>query len=241
MWNQNEAYFDYVEIRRRVERRLPSGQVMLAHTGLFVLGLLGLIAVFGQPLSSSGTIMFNLMMGLWSGVLLLHGLWSYRNGASQTDRRLAVVKAEVEERLDAGDTELLANERQAFRIQSLLDEDVRLRAGWVPAMVFAQFMNCFIWGVSLVSGARGGSVWPVLIILSFAYFPATYAINKVRRVNRDRKLSQMLTTRPVAAARAVKQKRSFDAELERYTRLSDDGELVDIPDDWATYDRHKRG
>ena len=117
-----------------------------------------------------------------------------------------------------------------------------MRAGWIPSLVFAMLINCFILGTSLLARPESGGVWHMLVLLSFGYFPATYVINKARRVYREQKLRNILTLRPTSAMpSAVKQKRSFDADLERYTRLSDDGELVDAPDDWAAYERGNRG
>lgn len=242
MWNENEAYFDYAEIRRRVERRLASGQILVIHIAVFLLAIIGLVAIFGpRSYVSGGLVWAHVGMTGWSGLLLLHSLWAYRNSGSTASRRLEAVQTEINERLEAGDTELLASPRQAFRVQSLLDEDVRLRAGWIPALGIAALVNSFIWGVSLIAGASTGGIWSMIVLLSILWFPATYAINQTRRRMRDNKLQRILAVRPVAApADAAKRKRSFDAELERYARLSDDGELIDMPDEWAAYDADRK-
>jgi len=242
MWDENERYFDYVEIRRRIERRLASGRGLVVHCLLFMLALAGSIAMFAMYEGTSRVAWLNLFMAGWSGILLLHGIGVYRYGGSSTTRRLAAVQAEINERIEAADTELLATPREAFRVQSLLDEDVRLRAGWVPALDFALLINCFIWGMTLAVNATSGDVWFIVLMLSMFWLPATYAVNQTRRLIRDSKLRQVFSQRAVSFDGAIRRKRSFDSDLERYVRLSDDGELIDLPDDWALSDgKLKRG
>ena len=243
MWNENEAYFDYVEIRRRVERRLASGHVLAAHTALFVLATFALSAVFPPYMySATATTAASLLMFGWSLVLALHGITAYRSAGTGQARRSVAIDNELGERLDAADTELLVTPRHAFRVRALLDEDVRQRAGWIVGVNAFLLGNVIFWLTLIFAGSRFTPPWPVVPMLAFLWFPGIYAVNQVRRRLRDGKLRNILAVRPVAAMpSAAKQKRSFDAELERYTRLSDDGELMDIPDDWATYDRKKRG
>ena len=93
MWAAQDRYFDYVEIRRRIARRLRSGQALVVHTGLFVLALIGLIAIYGQPYNSNGVMWLNLLMGGWCGVLFILGLWVYRNGPSLCGPRRNAVRA----------------------------------------------------------------------------------------------------------------------------------------------------
>lgn len=241
MWNDNESYQDYVEIRRRVERRLVSGMTLVVHSGLFMLGLVALIAIWFPPYESGGAPLLNFGMGAWSGLLFLHSLWTLRHSGSGTSRRLEAVRAEVEDRLEAEDTLLLANPRHVFRVSSLLDEDVRMRAGWVPALTFALFINCFLWGLTLVQAPWSGAMWHVVLMLAMLYLPATYVVNQTRRRLRDGKLRQTLVSRPPASTNdAAKRKRSFDADLERYARLTDDGELVDMPENWVAYERDRQ-
>lgn len=243
MWNENEAYFDYVEIRRRVERRLASGIGVVAHTGIFVLAaFMGVLALGRYPYSVDSAMFPSFIMMLWAGLLVLHGLWTYRRAGTGFGRRSAAIESELSERYDADDTELLASSRHLFRVQSLMDEDVRMRAGWIVGVNMFLIGNLVFW-LGLTFGEAGRwSAWPVVPMLASMWFPSIYAINQVRRRMRDGKMRRILAVRPVAAERAVKQKRSFDGELERYARLSDDGELVDLPEDWAAYDaQRKRG
>lgn len=86
---------------------------------------------------------------------------------------------------------------------------MRLRSGWIPAIAFAALINCFIWGVWMFGNASSGAVWQMVLLLSFVYMPATYAVNQVRRRLRDNKLRGMMAVRPVARS-VAKQKRSFD-------------------------------
>lgn len=244
MWNENETYFDYVEIRRRVERRLASGLGLAAHTAVFVLAVFTLSAVFA-PWSYSITAATgaNLLMFGWSLLLALHGLLAYRNAGTGQAQRNFALERELAERVDAGDTELLATPRHAFRVRALLDEDIRQRAGWIVGVDAFLLGNVVFWLSLLFMGTRYSSPWPVVPMLAFLWFPGIYVVNQVRRRLRDGKLRTILAVRPatMAGAMQAKQKRSFDAELERYSRLTDDGELVDIPEDWAVYDRSKRG
>jgi hypothetical protein len=243
MWNENEAYFDYLEIRRRIERRLATGFGIVAHTALFVLAVFAGVTFLGSyPGNTLSAPAASFLMLLWAFVLAIHGLWVYQAAGTNRRHRAAAVEAELTERYEAGDTELLASPRHLFRVRSLMDEDVRMRAGWIVGVNAFLLGNVVFWIGLLMNGTVRWAAWPVVPMLAFGWFPSIYAINQVRRRMRDAKVRRILSLRPVSTASAVKQKRSFDSELERYARLSDDGELVDVPEDWAAYDvRRKRG
>lgn len=241
MWSENDAYFDYVEIRRRIERRLSSGTALGLHLGLYLAVLIGLIGVFGRVQGSATVTWVNLFMAGWSGVLLMHGLWTARQSALSNRQRHSAVHTEINARLDSGDTELLADVRGVFRVQSLLEEDVRMRAGWnVTLLGYILVMNA-AWGVNLLTRQiADATIWHILILMSFFALPAIYTINKTRRYLRDRKLERALISHPRRQQTAAKHKRSFEADLDAYARLSDDGELVEPSPDWVAYQRNRK-
>lgn len=241
MWSENDAYFDYVEIRRRIERRLSSGTALVLHLGLYLAIIIGLIGVFGRVYGSATVTWVNLFMAGWSGVLLLHGLGTVRQSALNNNLRHSAVHDEINERLDTGDTELLADVRGVFRVQSLLEEDVRMRAGWnVTVLGFILVMNA-AWGVNMLTRQIADvTIWHILILMSFFALPAIYTINKTRRYLRNRKLERALISHPNRHRATAKAKRSFEANLDAYARLSDDGELVEPSPDWAAYQRNRK-
>jgi hypothetical protein len=240
MWSENDAYFDYVEIRRRIERRLSSGTALVLHLGVYLAVMVGLIGVFGRVYGSATVTWVNLFMAGWSGVLLLHGLWTARQSALSNSQRHSAVHAEITERLDASDTELLADVRGVFRVQSLIEEDVRMRAGWnVSLLGYILVMNA-AWGVNMLTRQiADATIWHILILMSFFALPVIYSFNKGRRYLRNRKLERVFATHPRQHQAVAKEKRSFEADLNAYARLSDDGELVDAPPDWAAYQRNR--
>lgn len=251
MWNEDGHYFDYVEIRRRIERRLASGVGLVVHLALFLLA-----CVIGAALHPPYYYFFNygvfsysgtwhvaaLLMLAWSLVLAFHGLQTYRRAGTASKRRFEAVEDELTERYEADDTELLASPRQAFRVQALLNEDIRLRAGWIVSLDVLLAGNVLLWLAHAADQGRDPAHWKATLLFAVLALPVIFAVNRVRRMRRDARLRRILRARRADEATSAKRKRSFDDELERYARLADDGELTDLPDDWALSDRKaKRG
>jgi hypothetical protein len=239
MWNDEDRFFEYAEIRRRIERRLPSNVDVIIHAAVYFMAVLaGALADIGW----AGGGVLSLMMGAWCALLLLHSFWAYRRGAGSTQSRAYAIQAELSERYEADDTALLETPRQAFRLQSLLDEDVRMRAGWIFGLNVFLLGNGFFWLTLFMGGWQGGRVWGTVPFLAAIWFPGVYAVNYLRRMRRDGNIRRMVAARPVVVPSVTsKQKRSYQDEVARYTRLTDDGELVEVPEEWAAYDRGKRG
>lgn len=99
MWDQSTAFRDYQAIRRNIESKLVSPNVMLGHIVLFNLAVLALFfftmllnpnVPFYVPRSHFVEAGASYAMTAWSVILAAHGLWAYRksggNGADGGDR-----------------------------------------------------------------------------------------------------------------------------------------------------------
>src|SRR5688572_20845940 len=120
---------DYKTIRRRIERKLARPGFVLLHVGFFFFATLLLMA-------SAPNVSFDrpVMMLVWSVVLLLHSLAMTWLSGVPDHRREAWIQHELKQRLEKDDTDLISDNRQAFRVQALLDEDIRHRAGFFVSM-----------------------------------------------------------------------------------------------------------
>jgi hypothetical protein len=230
MWNND--FLDYVEIRRRIEQRLPQMPAVWAHLALF----LGAVIVLVTVTSPHGGYYYYERVGYfiqpgngfamagWSVLLLIHGLWAYKRSGAASIREQAVER-ELRERLEHDDTGLLADHRRNFRIRGLLDEDVRQRAGLYVGMLAFLLINAVTWLIWGANGARDSYTWQMTIPTAIAILAPAFALNAWRRARRDRKLQALMSEQHTQVAKS-KRKLSFDEMAERAVRLSDDGELV---------------
>ena len=90
MTNGYLTFLDYLELRRRVEKRLASGRYFLLHIIIFMVEMALIGAAGFNPSYDPSNYFFVFpsygnLVAFWSGVLLAHGLWSYwRSGARWT-------------------------------------------------------------------------------------------------------------------------------------------------------------
>ena len=237
MWDKHPLFLDYLHIRQRIESRLASSQAILAHVGLFLIAVLALLISTMYPInypyvprSHFMNATASYLMTLWSIALLGHGVWAYRKSGASASRRAQAVENELNLRLERGDTDLLDNPRQVFRLQALLNEDIRQRAGlFAPIMLFLM-LNAVTWAAWAVQGASTSYTWQMTVPTALALLLPPLAVNAFRRARRNRRIMRLLTEDQTSSA-ALKPKRSTDVEREAAYRLSDDGELVPIIED----------
>ncbi len=234
MWNND--FFDYIEIRRRIERQLPGAQQVFGHLALFLLAVIAFVTIRYGQYSVNPWPGYGLEPGLayamtfWSILLLIHGLWAYRRSGAAGAARERAVERELEKRIGQDDTGLLADHRRVFRIRGLLDEDIRLRSGLFIWLLSFLAVNATTWVIWASAGARSSYTLQMTIPTAIAFVAPALVLNLWRRRRRDRKLQRLMSEQAPQAAKA-KRKRSFDEMAERAVRLSDDGELVNADDD----------
>lgn len=226
MKNSSPLFFEYKEIRRRVERQLGSANMLIGHLVMFFMAVIATISYFSPTLYFQGTFQLAVsgMLMLWSFALAGHGFLVYRTaGASGRARELAINR-QLEERLTQGDTELLNNPRDVFRIHGLLEDDIRKRSGTLLALLSFLVLNAAGWLIYI--GSSGESLYP-WNLLAFAFLILTPAliINFLRRWLRERRYAALFSywAAQPEVGRTKEKRREDDAAL----RLSDDGELIE--------------
>jgi hypothetical protein len=237
MWDKQPLFLDYLQIRQRIESRLAASQAILAHIGLYLIAVLAfLIASIYPPnypyvprsyFIEPGV---SYLMTAWSILLLGHGVWAYRKSGASGNIRAQAIENEINQRLEHGDTELLSNPRHAFRLQALLNEDIRLRAGlFAPIMTFLM-LNAVTWAAWAVQGEFTSYTWQMTVPTALVVLLPPLAVNAWRRGRRNRRIMRLLTDEYAAS---MKPKRTVEVAYDAAYRLSDDGELVEISEDDA--------
>jgi hypothetical protein len=150
MTNGYLTFLDYLELRRRVEKRLASGNLFLLHFIVFGVGtaIIG-TAAWSPYYDPYRGYFINPVIGhwitLWSGILLAHGLCSFWRSGARAGRRDNVIEIEMRERLQADDMYLSDRPKDLFRLHGLLNDDIRKRAAMIPTLIFFAFLNACIW------------------------------------------------------------------------------------------------
>ncbi len=177
MTNGYLTFLDYLELLRRIERRLASGSWFLLHVILFGAGtaIVG-TAAWSPYYDPNRQYFINPVIGhwitLWSGVLLAHGLWSFWQSGSRTGRRDGVIESEMRERLQTDDIYLSDRPKDLFRLHGLLNDDIQKRANMIPTLLLFVFINACIWIPWTISGEADSSfAWmtaPILAVPALA-------------------------------------------------------------------------
>src|SRR5215207_6510808 len=121
MANGYLTFLDYLELRRRVERRLASGKWFLLHTIAFGVGAAAIGNVGWSPYYDSSRNYFidpsyGFLIGCWSALLLIHGICSYWRSGALGGRRDEVIEREMRERVQADDLYLGNHPKDLFRL-----------------------------------------------------------------------------------------------------------------------------
>jgi hypothetical protein len=229
MKNTSPLFFEYTEIRRRVERQLAITQMVISHFLLFLFA--EMIVLTSRPPDAPSywrqlPMSIGIPLALWSLALLGHGVWVYRKSGASAKAREAAINHQLEERLDEGDTELLNTQREAFRLHGLLEEDIRKRSGTYTATLLFLALNLVGWVIYAASQRDGTFPWNALPLTILCLAPATL-VNFLRRVQREREYAALFDNWSAQGDSSVRQSKPKRREDESTVRLSDDGELVE--------------
>jgi Na+/melibiose symporter-like transporter len=232
VWDKHPLFLDYLHIRQRIESRMASSQAILTHIGLFLIAVLALLITTLYPINypyvprshfiDAGA---SYLMTVWSIALLGHGVWVYRKSGASANTRARAVENEINQRLEHEDTELFDNPRQVFRLQAVLNEDIRLRAGLFTPITLFLMLNAVTWAAWAVQGASTSYTWQMTIPTALVILLPPLAVNTWRRNRRNRRIMRLLTNE---YAVSEKPKRTAEDARDAVYRLSDDGELVQI-------------
>lgn len=225
MSNGYLTFLDYLELRRRVERRLASGNYFLLHIFIFgagatFIGLAGwspyIYGWFVYPVNGH-------LVSLWSGILLAHGLLDYWRSGARAGQREGIIENEMRERLQSDDMYLSNHPKDLFRLHGLLNDDIQKRASMTPMLLVFVFINACVWIPWTLAGQASTSfAWMMAMVLVIPFILAV-VWNVWRRVRHEAQLRKQLE--------AYFSKEQIDDEPfdEREIRLSDDGdELVTV-------------
>lgn len=211
---------DYQTIRRRIERRLARPGFVLLHAAFFFFSSLLLMA-------SAPNVDFDrpVIMLVWSIFLLLHSLVMMRLSGVPDQRREAHIQDELEQRVERDDTALVTDHRQAFRVQAMLEEYIRHRAGFFVSLSILLGLNVIMW---LGSAWQTGFVdpwtsgyWHEAARIVLAAIVPALAFNRLQRHRRDQAIAARLTDMDLSIS--DKRKRLSD---EVYA-FDEEGEHVD--------------
>lgn len=228
MTNGYLTFLDYLELRRRVERRLASGNLFLLHVLAFGIGTAILGTVAWSPYYDPGRYYFiNPVVGqfitLWSGILLAHGLRSFWQSGARAGKRDGIIESEMRERLQSDDMYLSNHPKDLFRLHGLLNDDVKKRASLTPILLFFVFINACVWIPWTLAGQASSSfAWMVAMMLVIPFILAV-VWNVWRRVRHEAQLRKQLE------AYFSNEQIGDEYNDEREMRLSDAGdELVTV-------------
>ena len=232
MWNSYFSYLDYLELRRRVERRLSGSLWLFIHVALFVIIPQACYGLWPWGWWYPGYTLVHdwiaaAMIG-WSIILLLHGLWTFFRSGAWGGRRSQVIETEMRERVRSDDSYLTQDSRDLFRLHGLLEEDVRRRSGMmvVPLTLFT-VINAVLW-IAEQGGLYDALVWWMPVTMSLFLLPILM-VNRWQLRRHEGKLRDLLASGE--ALSAVKPKREA-------LRFAGDDELLDIIQD-GEYEKPK--
>ena len=229
MTNGYLTFLDYLEVRRRVERRLASGKWLLLHTIAFGVGAayIGYCGLMGWPLYWTRNDVplidssYGFIVACWSSLLLVHGLWTYWRSGAHGGKRDEVIEGEMHKHVQADDLYLSHHPRDLFRLHGLLNDDIRTRASIIPVLLVFISINALIWipwdilqpGSPFAWRASPLLIIPLLLALAWNIWWRGRHNSQIRE-----QLESLFSNQPIEA----------DYDPEREVHLSDDGELVTV-------------
>ncbi len=224
MTNGYLTFLDYLELRRRVEKRLASVNPLLLHGLIFGVSTT-IIGLMGYPQFYSGYFVYPVnghVVSLWSGVLLAHGLWTYWHSGARAGRRDHIIEDEMRQRLQANDMYLSDHPKDLFRLHGLLNDDIQKRASLIPMLLFFVFINTLIWIPWTLAGQANTSyAWMDAMMLAVPLILGI-AWNVWQRARHEaetrKQLEQFFGYKQIDDGQ----------EYEREMRLSNDDELITV-------------
>jgi len=229
MTNGYLTFLDYLELRRRVEKRLASGNLLLLHTFFFGIGatILGIVG-FQWVYNSFNYYYVDPSMGFivsgWSVILLVHGLWTYWYSGVRGGQRDRVIEDEMRERLQNDDLYLSNHPKDLFRLHGLLNNDISKRASLIPILIVFTFLNTLLWVPWALNDARTPWAWTNAQIL-IAPLLVAIAWNFWQRSRHQAKL-RIQMEQLFGSQQSLPTDDNFDSERE--ARLSESDELVTV-------------
>jgi hypothetical protein len=227
MTNGYLAFLDYLELRRRVEKWLAPGNVLLIHA--FVFG----IVVFLMPTFVMSSDRFRIdyidrsygfLVATWSGLLFIHGLWTYWHSGANKGKRDKFTEYVMRQGLENDDLYLSKNPKDLFRLHALLNNDIRTRSSMSLVLLFFSFLNALNWIPWALSDPGGPGAWwssPSIV----APFLLALGINFWWRRRHEVRLTDQMEA---LFSSPSNQQFDEDNESEREGRLSEDDELVTV-------------
>src|SRR4051812_37175883 len=106
MSNGYLTFLDYLELRRRVEKRLASGNWFFLHMVTFgvitaIIGSLAYSPIWDQFRDYFIRPQYGQLVALWSGILVIHGLWTLWHSGARGGQRDQAIETEMRERLQS--------------------------------------------------------------------------------------------------------------------------------------------
>jgi hypothetical protein len=241
MGNSYWTFLDYLELRRRVEKRLMRGTLLLLHIIAFVSTTCFLISTRNlfEPnyFIEQGKGYF---MAAWSLLLAVHALWTYANSGAAPWRRSEAIEKEIRERVRNDDSYLNENPKDLFRVHGLLETDIAKRSGAVILMTLYGVANAFIWlPWAAFSYARDNFAWTVSPVMAIFILLPLLGFSLYRRAGREQALRKQMEQLGEQAPPEAAHKQKRYAE-NTHMRLTDDGELLMVEEDDEELPKVKR-
>lgn len=227
MWNDYLTFLDYLELRRRVEKRLSRPRWLIIHSIIFVMAALGLMTRYLSLLGYSPyfihpTVSYTL--GAWSTVLLLHAAFVYRRAGVFGNAREQAIEAEMRACIDADEFYLNDEPHNLFRLHGLLDEDIRQRAGLQRPLFSFIILNLLIWALHVIIGPGSLVAWhgTLMLLIGTVLFSVLAA--------RDRYLHGKRMQHHISAAGGETFKRKSEKQHRIEESAAEGEELVNLDD-----------
>jgi hypothetical protein len=247
MHNEHPSWLDYQAIRRKIERGLSNGMLLITHMIVFIVVSGGVLEYYTRLYESFGDLYPDYVspdvsrwVTVWSALLLAHALFTALRSGLRRQPRERLIEAALNERIAAEDTELLQNPRRAFRLRDLFSSDIEQRSGYVFSLLLLTLANAGLWLIMSLSGEiynfySQALPYQLVIALGGVGIAGAWLLNRVRR-----RLKQPTLQRLVVQGETPneKQKHHF-VEDETAYGLADDGELVALDDYIPQHDLRK--
>jgi len=229
MTNGYLTFLDYLELRRRVERRLASGKGFLLHAITFGVGAAAIGNAGWSPYYDPFQNYFidptyGFLIGCWSALLLVHGLWSYWHSGARAGKREEAIEREMRERVQADDLYLSDHTKDLFRLHDLLINNIRTRASMIPVLLTFIVINAVVWIPWAILEPDSSFAWKMAPLLVIPLLLAL-AWNLWRRGRHEAKLRDQMEQ---LFGNPIDQQFEDDYETEHEARLTESDELVTV-------------
>ncbi len=228
-------FLDYLELRRRIEKRLARPYLLAIHAVLFSAAVTGFSIYTTQQMmrfSYDPNIRFafypaeTLVMTLWAVLLMIHGLRTYSHSGAAGGRREQIVADEINQRLENGDSHLTDNPQNLFRLHGLLERDIQNRSSGTAILMLFTLFNAAgwtLWAATHILGMSGESAnaypWQATPLLSL-FFLLMLVANQLRLIGHNAGIKEEVASLDIT---------DYDvAEMSKSGyRLALDDELID--------------